>query len=122
MSQDTNVNNLIINKLTQEQYDGITTPDSTQLYMITDTHAIYLGSTLVASSEAEWGNISGDIADQADLQALLNAKQDELTAGDGISITAGGGAITIEQALPYTFNSTRANTTDNTTTIKTTKF
>ena len=50
MSQDTNVSNLIINKLTQTQYEGITTPDPTQLYMITDTHAMYLGSTLIVSS------------------------------------------------------------------------
>ena len=34
--QDTNVNNLIINKLTKAQYDGITTPDPTQLYLTDD--------------------------------------------------------------------------------------
>ena len=36
MSQDTNVENLIINKLTRAQYESITTPDPTQLYFITD--------------------------------------------------------------------------------------
>lgn len=36
MSQDTNVENLIINKLTKAQFESITTPDPTQLYFITD--------------------------------------------------------------------------------------
>ena len=36
MSQDTNVENLIINKLTRAQYESITNPDPTQLYFITD--------------------------------------------------------------------------------------
>ena len=36
MSQDTNVENLIINKLTRAQYESIATPDPTQLYFITD--------------------------------------------------------------------------------------
>lgn len=36
MSQDTNVENLIINKLTRAQYESITTPYPTQLYFITD--------------------------------------------------------------------------------------
>ena len=40
MSQDTNVSNLIINKLTKAQYEGITTPDPTQLYFVTDDSGI----------------------------------------------------------------------------------
>lgn len=40
MSQDTNVQNLIINKLTKQQYEGITNPDPTQLYFITDDNGI----------------------------------------------------------------------------------
>ena len=36
MSQDTNIENLIINKLTKAQYESIETPDPTQLYFITD--------------------------------------------------------------------------------------
>ena len=36
MLQDTNVENLIINKLTKAQYESIETPDPTQLYFITD--------------------------------------------------------------------------------------
>ena len=36
MAQDTNVENLIINKLTKAQYESIASPDPTQLYFITD--------------------------------------------------------------------------------------
>lgn len=36
MAQDTNVENLIINKLTRAQYESIANPDPTQLYFITD--------------------------------------------------------------------------------------
>lgn len=37
-------------------------------------------------TSAEWGNISGALADQSDLQTALNGKQDTLTAGDNITI------------------------------------
>lgn len=47
----------------------------------------------------EWGDITGDIDDNADLAAALEGKQDALTAGTGISInnnvisaTGGGGS------------------------------
>ena len=33
---DTNVQNLIINKLTKQQYEGITNPSPTELYFVTD--------------------------------------------------------------------------------------
>ena len=36
MSQETTVQNLKINKLTKEQYEGITTPSATELYFVTD--------------------------------------------------------------------------------------
>ena len=36
MSQDTNVSNLIINKLNKVQYEGITNPSPTELYFVTD--------------------------------------------------------------------------------------
>ena len=36
MAQDTNVENLIINKLTRAQYESIANPDPTQFYFITD--------------------------------------------------------------------------------------
>ena len=42
MSQDTNIPNLVINKLNKQQYEGIT-PNATELYFITDEDA-YLAS------------------------------------------------------------------------------
>ena len=38
-------------------------------------------------TSAEWGNISGTLADQTDLNTALNSKQNTLTAGDNIDIT-----------------------------------
>lgn len=35
-----------------------------------------------------WGNITGTLSDQTDLQSALNAKQDTLTAGTNITITS----------------------------------
>ena len=47
------------------------------------------GSVVISSTNrsAEWGNISGTLSDQIDLQTALNAKQNNLTAGENISIT-----------------------------------
>ena len=39
------------------------------------------------SAFAVWGNITGTLADQTDLKNALNAKQNTLTAGTGISIS-----------------------------------
>ena len=36
MATDTNIEKLIINKLTQAQYDGITTKSPTEIYVVTD--------------------------------------------------------------------------------------
>lgn len=36
MSVDTNVNGLVINLLTKQQYEGINSPSDTELYLITD--------------------------------------------------------------------------------------
>lgn len=44
-------------------------------------------ANIIVPDSATWGNITGDIADQTDLQNALNDKQDVLTAGTGIDIT-----------------------------------
>ena len=64
MTQDTNVQNLIINKLTKVQYESIETPDPTQLYFITDD-----------AEGGTWGSITGTLSNQTDLQNVLDAKQ-----------------------------------------------
>lgn len=40
----------------------------------------------VSSDDAVWGNIEGDLDDQLDLKAALDAKQDSLVAGSNITI------------------------------------
>ena len=40
-------------------------------------------------TSAVWGNVTGDVADQEDLQEALNEKQDTLTAGSNININNG---------------------------------
>ena len=55
-------------------------------------------ANIVVPDSATWGNITGDIADQTDLQDALNDKQDVLTAGTDLEIIAGSGAI-----LPDTY-------------------
>ena len=44
-------------------------------------------ANIIVPDSATWGNITGDIADQTDLQDALDDKQDVLTAGTGIDIT-----------------------------------
>ena len=98
MSQDTNVENLIINKLTRAQYESIANPDPTQLYFITDD---------AAGGDGTWGSITGTLSNQTDLQDALDAKQDKLTAGDNIIIEQQEGGW-----IPAVQNSTLAADTD----------
>lgn len=44
-------------------------------------------ANIVVPDSATWGNITGNISNQTDLQNALNDKQDVLTAGTGINIT-----------------------------------
>lgn len=46
------------------------------------------GSVIISNTNrsAEWGNVSGTLSDQIDLQNALNAKQNNLTAGENVSI------------------------------------
>ena len=49
MSQDTNVKNLIINKLTKEQYDNIQNPSPTELYFVTGGDTTITDEDVVAA-------------------------------------------------------------------------
>lgn len=77
-TSDTNLNNLIINKLTKQQYESITTPVSTELYMVTDevvsgsdiTNA--LGYTPADNTLSNVSSINGSSA----VQTALNGKAD----------------------------------------------
>lgn len=92
MSQTTNVSNLVINKLTQAQYDSIT-PSSTQLYFITDDEEsnleIYSGTTEPTSSLGANGDlyilIEGDSA--GDL-VYYNSTTGKMQTASGTEVSA----------------------------------
>lgn len=44
-------------------------------------------ANIVVPDSATWGNITGTLSNQTDLQTALDGKQDKLTAGNGIDIT-----------------------------------
>ena len=61
------------------------------------------GKVVISNTQtsAEWGNITGDIQDQLDLQAEFNTKQDTLIAGENITIvdnviSASGGITNLD--------------------------
>ena len=85
---DTSVNELIINKLTQAQYDALIEKSPTELYFVTDDSAVDVpvpteaGKVLTSTENGvewaegggTWGSITGTLSDQADLQAALDSK------------------------------------------------
>lgn len=95
--QSQDIANLVINKLTQEQYDSIT-PSENELYLITDADIeldsltdvvldnITDGQSLVydettgkwingtISANASWGHITGTLSNQTDLNNALSGK------------------------------------------------
>lgn len=145
MSQDTNVENLIINKLTKAQYESIANPDPTQLYFVTDEvissadvisalgytpynstnpagYTSNVGTvtsvnniqpdtngnvTITIPDTATWGNITGTLSNQTDLQTVLNAKYDASNPNGYISGITNSDVTT---ALGYTpYNSSNPN-------------
>lgn len=80
-TQETELNNLIINKLTKAQYDSIT-PNENELYIVVDDQG-----------SISWGNISGTLADQTDLNTALESKADIVTTPKYVYT---GNTITIE--------------------------
>lgn len=72
MAQDTNVQNLIINRLTQTQYDNIQNPSNTELYFIPDNTELV---TSISSSSTDLQYPSAkcmwDLI--GDVESLINA-------------------------------------------------
>lgn len=123
MSQDTNVENLIINKLTKAQYESITNPDPTQLYFITDEVISSsdvvnaLGYTPYNSTNPSGYITSADLptVDQTYDATSANAQSGVAIAGAGFlkntatglySISVDGNATTKNHAINIGFNST----------------
>lgn len=113
MPADTKLNDLIINKLTTAKYEELVENDQindNELYLTTDTNypteeeietalagkqdvltagtGISISNNVISSTQvsAEWGNITGTLSDQTDLNNVLGTKADVATtlAGYGI--------------------------------------
>ena len=108
MTKNIEVEHLVINKLTQEQFDNIEEKNPTELYFVTDAETLpdqagNAGKFLTTDGEnVSWVNVDAVTQTALDLKAdkssvydktevgdLLKTKQDTLEAGDGIEIKDG---------------------------------
>ena len=112
MSEDKKIQNLIINKLTKEQYKSLEEKAIDELYFVTDEEhftAEEINELLAVKQDkltagdgieiledgtinntrvsAEWGNIQGDLSAQTDLQELVSTKVDKQEGKSLISDT-----------------------------------
>lgn len=118
MPTDTNVKQVIINKLTKAQYDAAT-KNPTELYLTPDEPASTTnlgpvkvdGTTITAdadgtihanSSGVPWGAITGTLSNQTDLQTALNAKQATISDLSTIRSGASAGATAVQPAALQT--------------------
>lgn len=110
MSEDKKIQNLIINKLTKEQYKSLEEKAIDELYFVTDEEHFTteeINELLAVKQDkltagdgieiledgtinntrisAEWGNIQGDLSTQTDLQELVSTKVDKV---DGKSLVS----------------------------------
>jgi len=94
MSQDTNISQLVINKLTKQQYDSIVTPNESELYLITDDVGITDTDIIAALGYTP----------QEELVSGTNIKTINNTSllGNGNIDIQGGGSITIDQVYDPT--------------------
>ena len=94
MSQDTNISQLVINKLTKQQYDSIVTPNESELYLITDD---------VGITDTDIIAVLG-YTPQEELVSGTNIKTINNTSllGSGNIDIQGGGSITIDQVYDPT--------------------
>ena len=130
MSQDTNVNNLIINKLTKQQYEGITNPDPTQLYFITDDNGITSLDDISLSSlsngqilkynstSGKWenANLPAEVTETTVTNWGFTKNVGTVTSVNNVSPVNGNVSLTIPDPLPtQTGNSGKYLTTNGTT-------
>ena len=127
MSQDTNVNNLIINKLTKAQYEGISNPSDTELYLITDDSGITSNDVTGAlgyTPENQANKVTSISSSSTDTQYpsaklvydQLQLKQNELVSGTNIKTInnqsiLGNGNIEIQAGgtVDQTYDATSVN-------------
>ena len=93
---DTTVSDFIINILTKNEYDSITTPSESELYLITDDSNISAGSGISVSTVNGISTVNhSNSVNAQNTQAVYPIKID----AQG-HITAYGSAVTIPEGLP----------------------
>ena len=101
MATDTTVNNLIINKLTKAQYEAITSPSETELYLVPDE----IDSTPTSGSDnpVKSGGVYTALGNKQDaLVSGTNIKtiNNESILGNGnISIQGGSGEANVIESI-----------------------
>ena len=89
---DTTVNNLIINKLTQAQYDEIQSPSETELYLVPDI--IDNAPTSGSNNPVKSGGVYTALQDKAD--------KSEMSVVDGTGVNADKTTITLKNGTSAT--------------------
>lgn len=107
MSVDTNIPNLVINKLTKQQYEG-TTPSTTELYFITDEDA-YLASNQGSANAGKVLTVGNDgtvtpedPVGVTDYTSLINKPQINGNVLTGNKTAANLGFATVSTSGSYT--------------------
>lgn len=97
MPTDTNVNSLVINKLTKAQYDAIQSPSETELYLVEEE----IDSTPTSGSEnpVTSGGVYTSLQGKADTSDLAS-KEDKVDI-----VSASGATLTAEVGKYYTLSS-----------------
>lgn len=88
MATDTNVQTLIINKMTQAQYDALTEKDPSQVYVVTDA-SIQSASAAAAGANSEYG-LRGDYCSR---YGVVEWNAGVPTIGTGNTVNYPGGMV-----------------------------
>lgn len=94
MSVDTRTNNLVINKLTKQQFDSIQNPSETELYLITDDDD-YVPKTRKVNNKALSSDITLTASDVGAIDSVKTLKTDNTTTQTASSSESLSGSGTI---------------------------
>ena len=97
MPTDTNVNSLVINKLTKAQYDAIQSPSETELYLVEES--IDTAPTSGSENPVSSGGVYSALQGKADTSDLAS-KEDKVDI-----VSASGATLTAEVGKYYTLSS-----------------
>lgn len=84
---DTDVSQLVINKLTKQQYESITTPSATELYAVTDEPAVDVMTGATSGTAGTTGTVPAPAA--GDQDKVLSGAGTWVAQSSGTTYTAG---------------------------------